>query len=534
MTLKYIGTYFFIILMFILAGCLQSRHEFSLNPDGAGKVIYEISYPLEDFISDEEKSIKVQAIEEVDKILKSSKGIEVWKDVYYEITDEGKFYFKGTAYFTNISTVEIGGSIRGNTWETQFNRLPNGYLEIVFPQKDDPKKEIPQPPKKLSKKELKEKTKISIAKFKQSMPLLESFLKDYRLEKIFHLPGKISEISTFKKLSSQTVNIVYSGDKILNVIKEVINNETLWKDFIDKGYDMKDGPPDSYISGQILGSNLPPRVLVAPETNQLFNYPKEVAEARKLYSHMRQKLGLSKEIKLYPPAKDKLLKNIRVAGIRYVAESDPQNNISPFGQKPGYTFSIIGEFTGSIINIHKARTKIAITDKEENILPDENYDKDIHSKLSKDKTKLILNIKTRIPGKSAKRINEISGEIIYETAEGTKEISLGMMKLAPGSKGKVLNAEIKEMKECEYQKNSYLLEIKFDAQESHIKEIKLIEPDGKISKLFPSVRTILTNSVMLTLSRKNPYPPAGEIVVKMYKNVKRYNIPFKIENIRLF
>ena len=91
-----------------LSGCFETKEEYIFNPDGSGKVVYSAAFPPMSFkLSDEEPDPESQMKDAVKDILEKSSGIDVWKDVSYKLTDDGKVSFKGTAYFKDVSKFDV-------------------------------------------------------------------------------------------------------------------------------------------------------------------------------------------------------------------------------------------------------------------------------------------------------------------------------------------------------------------------------------------------------------------------------------------
>jgi len=89
-------------------GCYQARQTFVLNPEGDGKVHIDAFLPI---ISLEQKpdlkALHRQMEKGVKKIVTKSSGVEAWSGVSYELTEAGRLHFKGTAYFPDISMLDI-------------------------------------------------------------------------------------------------------------------------------------------------------------------------------------------------------------------------------------------------------------------------------------------------------------------------------------------------------------------------------------------------------------------------------------------
>ena len=91
-----------------IAGCVEEKKEYTINPDGSGKVNCDIVFaPFNLNFGGEEAAPESQIKTEIEKILKESKGVDAWQNVSFELTDEGKIHFVGTAYFADINKLDI-------------------------------------------------------------------------------------------------------------------------------------------------------------------------------------------------------------------------------------------------------------------------------------------------------------------------------------------------------------------------------------------------------------------------------------------
>ena len=129
---SFIKTIMVIGLLCLLAGCIQVKEEYTLNPDGTGKVIYETTAPLGNpFGGKKDEKPEDQARGQVDKILTESSGVSVWKDVTYKINDDGKLHFKGTAYFKKFLRLQLGEKMQ-SSFKAEFVKKAGGMeLRLV-------------------------------------------------------------------------------------------------------------------------------------------------------------------------------------------------------------------------------------------------------------------------------------------------------------------------------------------------------------------------------------------------------------------
>ena len=86
----------------LLSGCFDTKDQFTLNSDGSGKVIHESSFQSMNLTGDNDNS-EASLKEAIAKVIEQAKGVEAWRDVMFKRLDDGRLYFKGTAYFKDLS-----------------------------------------------------------------------------------------------------------------------------------------------------------------------------------------------------------------------------------------------------------------------------------------------------------------------------------------------------------------------------------------------------------------------------------------------
>ena len=97
----------------LAAGCFEGKADMTFNPDGTGKMVGEITFPMEppwappQKTGDDLKTPEEQMKAVVTNIVKKSTGIDAWKDVSFEQVPGNRVHFKGTAYFKEASKVKF-------------------------------------------------------------------------------------------------------------------------------------------------------------------------------------------------------------------------------------------------------------------------------------------------------------------------------------------------------------------------------------------------------------------------------------------
>ena len=282
----------------VLAGCLETKQEVTLNPDSSGKVVFELKQPLDammnmNFDGQEQKQEppEEKAKKEVAEILKNSKGVDAWEDVSYSIDDADNLVFKGTAYFKSYNNAVIGGQMK--TEKSSQVKIDSTGMTVSWKQ-DKKKMGKPVPdkaaePVQLSEKELAKQVRKTQLQLRQTLAMMGPMLGGFKDEITFRLPGRIDKLNNFKKIDDNTVSIAIDGEKILKVMQEFANDQDAIAKAVKQGE--KDGPGDDYMNAKIFGNNGPIEAH-ASKLKPQFDYQKAVAEAEKKFPEMCKKIGI--------------------------------------------------------------------------------------------------------------------------------------------------------------------------------------------------------------------------------------------------
>lgn len=288
---------FLLAIILTVPGCLETKQEITLNPDGSGKVVYELKQPLNPLggislgDSSNKTSPEDMATKEAQMILDESKGVDVWKDITYQTSNDGKFVFKGTAYFKSFNNLQIGGSSKSDKNITLNQDAKT--LSLIWKKTETEGKKKPE---QLSEEEISKKTKQTQMEMQQSLKMMELFLKDFKDEVIFHLPGSIDKINNLNKINDNTASLTVNGEEVLKLMKAFVDNADEIEKAIKEGQNVNDQEfLKKYLVGSsntLFGNDEPPVIRVSGEMSPLFDYHEEVDEAKKDFPAMSKKLGL--------------------------------------------------------------------------------------------------------------------------------------------------------------------------------------------------------------------------------------------------
>jgi hypothetical protein len=294
------------------AGCVEGEQTYTFNPDGSGKVTFDIvlAPPFDPIGGDpggksEDLSID-QLLQRSLKPLLQAQGITGWRDVSASFAPDGRLKFAGTAFFKNAADVEFQNvPLLGPQYVLSKN--PDGSLSLT--QKKKMGGGEPEGPGILNrghgKKSAEELAKMTdqqldayIMKerieYQSTKSLLIAMLADAKLKTTFIMPGQPEKVTGFKtdgqKVFSEIdgnrviagVNKVYAmqGAEIRKIYRSREAMEAVTRDAI--GF-----IPDESLSATI-----------AKPTGPQFDYAKEVAAARAAYPELRKKLNLDPSIRL--------------------------------------------------------------------------------------------------------------------------------------------------------------------------------------------------------------------------------------------
>src|SRR5262245_53380014 len=224
-------------LVVLLTGCFQMDQTFTLNPDGSGKVVYDVAMaaPNENAImgmlgmnSPAQKSragkpntgIAGQAMgkEMAKNILENSKGIETWKQVSVEQTKEGKTRFRGTAYFKDVSQVQISDSQGPGVSSSERITFTKGAAgEIIIEFQQEGKNQTPAARPTVTDPEVEQNLLMTRQMWPSIKPMLAPVFNEIKASYTINVPGKIGNMSNFKE-ERGALKLSIDGAKIMKAM----------------------------------------------------------------------------------------------------------------------------------------------------------------------------------------------------------------------------------------------------------------------------------------------------------------------------
>ncbi|HLY73519.1 MAG TPA: hypothetical protein VKU80_05310 [Planctomycetota bacterium] len=522
------------ILALALAGCLDQDNEFTLNPDGSGKVRIKCVAAPVSFNLGKEKSPEELLKQNVRETLENSAGVDAWSDVVAGLRDDGKMSFTGTAYFKDIEQLKLkvmGVSSSGP--ELVVTRGKGTLTVQCIGEKKEPKPA--EPPGNMTEDQIKARMKEERAKYQQGKLMMESFLKDVKFHTRVNLPGALGEVHNFKKVGVNSVEIAFEGAKLLKVLETLVMDDAFLRKSILEGRDLTTSGPDdeTVIVEKLFGEKAPISASTQGPLKPVFNYEVEAAPARKNLPEILKKYGAASAGT--PAAAGATLKSVRVAGVQLVHVADNDRGLRPFNMsEPSFSLSVIAELSGAALTAKEGKITKAVADTGENILPRSDFDRQIHfPRLSDDKKAVVFDVKLALPGPKASGIKEVTGSLQYVVADKTKEVDLGVAEFKKGAKGTEFGVEIEKVEASDFGEGRQNLVIRINLAHEDVESVVFYDDSGKKIETSSAGYSSSGKQSELTFQMKGKFPPKGKIVARVFDQPKTYDAPFTISNIDL-
>ena len=531
------GCVLLVVGLMFFAGCVEEKSEYTLNPDGSGKVVYDVIFvPTQLNLSDNETSPQYRIKLETEKILQKSEGVDVWKNISYELTDEGRIHFVGTAYFRDINKLNIQAGGFNKDMKLRFSRSQSGRITIELRKESDSKSsekkgDVPE----FTEAELAQKIKEARLQYNEARPMMLGMLGTLKLVKKLHLPGKIEKHSNFELIDSNTVQLKIEGRKMIEAMDKMMADDEWMKRQIRAGKNpVKEGPDEPALNEMLFGEKGPVQIVLDSDSKTLFDYEAEVTQAQKGYKAMIKKLGIGETSPIaIPTITDVEPGKARIAGVRLVTGADKERGIKPLYQSNNsYTLSVVLELPEPNLVIIEGQVEQALTDTGQSILSQRNRGIPF-PKLSEDGRAVVFDVKLAVPDEKAKGLSELSGALECLKSTGTKDIDLGVMDFKNGSESKVPGFSIRTVKE-RYDKKGHEISLKVDLLRRSVKDVKFYREDGTEIDVSSAGRSSsLGRLLYISFKTKGEFPPRGRIVFEVLDGITKHRIPFKLTNISL-
>lgn len=296
---------------------MQSKSYVVLNPDMSGKCTYDIKMGKDmagimtmpkgaDMFSgmglmgkaSKKTGPQDAALALASKLL-SSGNVDAWKDVQFGYTTKDTVFFKGTAYFKDISKMAV--SMLDSSMRIYKNSDGNTVLEMMD---SKPKKDSTLAWKNHSYDSITSSVYKDLGLSDMMHYYIASLVKGLYVSATYQLPGKIVSSSNFVKKNDNTVSVTLTGSDVIKLLDSMSTNTDIIGNMYSKympnmglGASNPLTPANddngAYKVDKILyGENKPVQVVYKSSGKMAFDYDKEVAEAKTYYAKFRRTSGI--------------------------------------------------------------------------------------------------------------------------------------------------------------------------------------------------------------------------------------------------
>ncbi|MDY6951104.1 MAG: hypothetical protein SWE60_06310 [Thermodesulfobacteriota bacterium] len=537
---------FFVGLTLFLGGCLEIHQDFTLNPDGSGKVVHdarfqEMSLSMDDSTPDP----KQEMLKAVRGILDNSEGVEAWKDVSYELDEQGMIHFTGTAYFKDINAMKIStGStdVAGFSpvWEEespgrQVLRLVSGDASDQVEEEKEGGKEADF--QSMSPAERQEYLRQERAKFQQMRPMMVAMLSGMTIDKTYRLPGTIASVSGFRRTDENCIAMTVKGSKLIEVFDDLLGDDAWMTKMAAQGKDWSEEFPalDAQVNERLFGVPGPVQAAVSVGDAVLFDYGAEVKEAGNAFEALRASLpkGVKARSQAIPMKGGMEFEKVEIGGIRLIRDLGDES-IRPFNYPAGLTLCLVGFLPGPVLDVKEGSVEKAVTDSGRSLLTSDHWGGKISfPTLAGNQDVIIFEVSLQVPAAEDKRLKELSGNLTYLIAKGSREVDLGIRTFKPGSVGTQFGVKVSSLGPDEWAKSAQSMELSMDFDMDTLKEAKFFDKGGQQLEVDRSGYSSMGNQLAMTFRKDGTFPPEGKIVFVVHEQLETYSISFLLKDIPL-
>jgi len=275
-------------LLALSPGCGDpQRHEYTINPNGSGKVFYQVENKYLLPLALEPKLIRGRAADvvpgAVTTFLKKSRGVVAWKDVSVKST-AASFGIRGTAYFDDVSKVRLYLQrpfslrvARGEEGKWLLESVNESLHKMKAP-RAEPEEEVPL-------EQVSQFWKGELERAKQPAGF-DVTLVDLTV----NLPGPLGQAVIFKPIEGKNaVSIAYRRHEFERARAEVNADIEFLRARQKSGLS---GYPIEEINEKLFGVKAMPSATVTGELKPLFDYKAEVAAAKEAFPQVLKNFGI--------------------------------------------------------------------------------------------------------------------------------------------------------------------------------------------------------------------------------------------------
>jgi hypothetical protein len=488
---------------------LHLDHDYSLNPDGSGKVTlrWEGDSPSPDLQPNQFMGSEVL----------NGKGIDAWSDLACTLED-GKLRFTATAYFKDIAALRFHcQGFHASTLDFVASTDEKGNFLLKNPVAAPG----PSEASSATEDEIRERLAGEREKFAQAREFFVGMIGGLVCSATVRLPGAVGKVRHAKKARPDAVSMRFEGKTIVDLLDRLMSDDALAMKLLRSG---KQGPEALF---DLVGDQGPLEVATTGKLAPVMDYEAEVGAAKEAFAALAEKLDLPKPPEVGPP-----LSNVRVVAAKVVREADSDRELHPMGQiYTSMTVTVAGDLPDGVLKVDEGRMESAITDAGENLVPDDDWKRRISfPHLTKDRRTAFFDVEVPVPAPGIEGFREMRGILSVQVSSGSEEVDLGFKKLEAGAEGKEFGALIERI---EPEDERTRLDLKLQIAMEAIESIVLVGTKGAEIPMSQQGSSSSGDECVLTYSIEGEIPKKIKMVARVARNLQRIDVPFELRNVDL-
>lgn len=505
----------------LLTGCYDTKQEITLNPDGTGKIeIESVFLQIDPFlIKEAERAALKNVTNLVKSLIDQSEGVEAWRDVAFRQREDGKGYFRGTAYFQSLSRLKL--AVVG---DQQFSVSPDGAGNLTITLR------LPPETDKLMKKPDEPVTAESIqrerAGFRNLLPMLNIIVGESRRDTTIRLPGPLLRSSIFETNTPGTLRLLQDGRKTLAAMETIMFNTNLDARRIAGE---KFGPDSDEMMKLVYGHPGPLIAVVKPGKVPLFDFESEVAKARLDFAKTVEMFALPEPPPPPKPAPAGSRALARITGVDWNFEKE-HPNVYPRHDVASYALTIKAELPGAVFKANRVEVLNAIT-VEGTRLSAQSLSWNETPRLWPGSTNVSFTIRLTPPPIDSKGIAELSGVLECECPENTRTVDLVVGKIRGGVNGTEFNTQVDDV--YPNWSGGDKLTLRTSLKPEEFRSLKVIGENGQVVALQSRSHSLAGNEHIYTYGSRTEFARSGKLVAEVLTGIQTVRIPFTLTNVTL-
>ena len=521
-------------LVLALTGCVEIYDEYTLNPDGSGKVERRTvagDMAFEGFGAAGDAAS--QARQTVREMLKESVGVDAWKDVRYEVRPDGKTEVFAVAYFSDLNALELaGGGVGGPGGTPRLESNADGSLTLTLGDADEEAAEMTDVPER-DEAELRAEIERARSEFEASKPFMQAMLGGMVIDTAFRLPGPPTESNNFRQ-DGDLLRVTMKGEDMMNAVETMMQDTDWMLEQARLGKDdfMSDPGDTDRLNEMVFGSPGPVQAVIPAGAAPLFDYAAEVAEAQEQFPEMMEALGMEAPVPA-APAEGGGFTDLQVGGVQWVRYDDPDEGIRPFNEQAGYKLCLVGRFDGSVLSVGEGVVTEAVADTGQDLLPVNEWNRRISwPRLSESKTAVVFEVPLSPPSADVRGLARVAGTLQYRLATSTEDVDIGIGRFAEGTTGQRYGALVEQVGPRAWGDGTSLT-LRVDLSADQIQEALFYAQDGSSIPVERGSTMQMGDASSLEYVTEGVFPEAGRIVLRVFSDLTLYEAPFLLEALDL-